>query len=149
MGAITMIRLKKFQLHNFSLNKPNRFWFISLATIFVFAIAIIEPAYSFLGHPQGDSILYGKVADTRHWAGVTGDNLLKNAKVTINSSPAQTTYTDEKGQFWFNGLRDIPYSVAIDTSDRHYSFSVNVDGTTGSFFDLAAEEHHNLKELDY
>lgn len=144
-----MIRLKKFQLHNFTLNKPKRFWLISLA-IFVIAIAaIIEPAYSFLGHPQGDSVLYGKVADTRNWSGVTGDSLIKNAKVTINSLPAQTTYTDENGQFWFNGLRDIPYSVSVNTSDRHYSFSVNVDGTTGSFFDLAAEEHHNLKELDY
>ncbi len=145
-----MIRLKKFKLHNFTLSKPKPFWLISLVAIFVLAIAtIIEPAYSFLGHPQGDSVLYGKVADTRNWSGVTGDSLIKNAKVTINSLPVQTTYTDENGQFWFNGLRDIPYSVSIDTSDRHYSFSVNVDGTTGSFFDVAAEEHHNLKELDY
>ncbi len=144
-----MIRLKKFKLHNFTLNQPKRFWLISLA-IFILAIAtIIEPAYSFLGHSQGDSVLYGKIADTRNWSGVTGDSLIKNAKVTINSLPSQTTYTDENGQFWFNGLRDIPYSVSVDTSDRHYSFSINVDGTTGSFFDLAAEEHHNLKELDY
>jgi hypothetical protein len=145
-----MIRLKKFKLQNFTFNKPKHFWFVSLVAIFVLAIAVImEPAYSFLGHPQGDSVLYGKVADTRNWAGVTGDSLTKNAKVTINSLPAQTTYTDENGQFWFNNLRDISYSVSVDTSDRHYSFSVNVDGTTGSFFDLAAEEHHNLKELDY
>ena len=145
-----MIRLKKFKLHNFTLNKPKHFWFVSLVAIFVLAIAIImEPAYSFLGHPRGDSVLYGKVADTRNWSGVTGDSLIKNAKVTINSLPAQTTYTDDSGQFWFNDLRDIPYSVSVDTSDRHYSFSVNVDGTTGSFFDVAAEEHHNLKELDY
>ncbi|PZV14211.1 MAG: carboxypeptidase regulatory-like domain-containing protein [Pseudanabaena sp.] len=144
-----MIRLKKFKLHNFTLNKPKHFWLISFA-IFVLAIAtIIEPAYSFLGHPQGANALYGKVADTRNWSGVTGDSLIKNAKVTINSLPAQTAYTDENGQFWFNGLRDIPYSVSVDTSDRHYSYSINVDGTTGIFLDLAAEEHHNLKELDY
>lgn len=125
-------------------------WFVSLVAIFVLAIAaIIEPAYSFLGHPQGESIFYAKVADTRNWSGLTGNSLIKNAKVTINSLPAQTTYTDDNGQFWFNGLRDIPYSVSVDTSDCHYAFSVNVDGTMGSFFDLAAEEHHNLKELDY
>jgi hypothetical protein len=122
----------------------------SLFSVLFLAIAvIIEPAYSFFGHPQGDSVLYGKIADTRNWSGVTGDSLIKKAKVTINSLPSQTTYTDENGQFWFSGLRDIPYSVSVDTSDRHYSFSLNVDGSTGSFFDLAAEEHHNLKELDY
>ncbi len=137
------------RLKNILFHKRSRFWLISLFAIALFAIAsLTQPAYSFF-RPQGDSVLYGKIADTRNFAGVTGDSLMKNTKVTINSLPAQTTYTDENGQFWFNSLRDIAYSVSVDTSDRHYSFSVNVDGTTGSFFDLAAEERHNLEELDY
>ncbi len=138
------------RLKNLLFPKRIRFWLISLFAIALFAIASsIAPAYSFFGHSQGDSVLYGKIADTRNFAGVTGDSLIKNTKVTINSLPAQTTYTDENGQFWFNSLRDIPYSVSVDTRDRHYSFSVNVDGTTGSFFDIAAEERHNLEEIDY
>ncbi|MEE3717768.1 carboxypeptidase-like regulatory domain-containing protein [Tumidithrix elongata RA019] len=131
----------------------TRFWLASLFGIALLTIAaIVEPVYSFLGHSQGNSVLYGKVADTRSWAGKTGDSLIEHAKVTINSLPPQTTFTDEKGQFWFNGLRDISYSIRVDdpsNRDRHYSFSIRVDGTTGTFFDLAAEERHNLKELDY
>ncbi len=143
--------IKKFKLHNFKLPKRIHLGMVGLLLICLLAIvSIIEPAYSFLGQGNGgDRSFYGKVADTHHWGGKTGDSLVRNAKVTINSSPVQTTYTDAKGQFWFNGLQDIPYTVTIDASDRHYAFSINLDDTTGSFFDLAAEAHQNFQELEY
>ncbi len=148
---IKKFNLKKFKVHSFKLSKQIRLGMIGLLLICVLAIAsMIEPAYSFFGQSNGgDRSFYGKVADTQNWGGKTGDNLVSNAKVTINASPVQTTYTDTDGQFWFNGLRDIPYTLAIDTNDGHYAFSVNLEDATSGFFDLASEARQNFQELEY
>ncbi len=101
--------------------------------------------------PQNTNLLYGKVADTRNWQGTTGDNLISGAKVTINSKPQQVTYTDAQGQFWFRKLRNISYAITIKAPNQReeISFVKTVEGDTSHFFDLAAEEKHNLAEIDY
>ena len=106
-------------------------------------------------HSQGESLLYGKVADTRDLvAGVENHTpgLLKHAKVTINSLPPQTAYTDEQGQFWFKGLRDISYSLKVEVpyeANKSYHFVARVNGATGKFLDLIQDEEHSLREIDY
>ncbi|MGE5659240.1 MAG: carboxypeptidase-like regulatory domain-containing protein [Actinomycetota bacterium] len=104
---------------------------------------------------KGDSLLYGKVADTRDWIEGVGNHVpgvVKRAKVTINSLPPQTTYTDTQGQFWFKGLRDISYSIKVEVpyeGKKLYEFAAKVNGATGKFLDLIKDEEHNLRELDY
>lgn len=113
--------------------------------------ALITPAYSTLTAPQGTSLLYGKVADTRNWQGITGDNLIAGARVSINTKPQQVTYTDTQGQFWFRKLRDISYGITIEVPNQKevISFVKTVEGDTSYFFDLAAEEKHNLEAIAY
>jgi hypothetical protein len=113
--------------------------------------AMITPAmYSTLAAPQGTSLLYGKVADTRNWQGITGDSLVSNAKITINTKPQQVTYTDAQGQFWFRKLRDISYGITIEAPNQtEISFVKTVEGDTSHFFDLAAEEKQNLEAIAY
>lgn len=127
-----------------------------LGGLIVLVVALVvsatQPALNFWARPHGDSLLYGKIADTRYWHDKHGQNLVANAKVTINSLPPLTTHTDEQGQFWFKGLRDISYLLKVEVPYDHsksYSFITRVDGQTGNFFDLAADEKHNLHEIDY
>lgn len=106
-------------------------------------------------HAPGKSLLYGKIADTREWIEGVGEHapgVLKRAKVTINSLPPQTTYTDNQGQFWFKGLRDISYNIRVEVpyeDNKLYEFVARVNGATGKFLDLIKDEEHNLRELDY
>jgi hypothetical protein len=116
------------------------------------ALVLIRPALNAWHKPHGSSMLYGKVSDTRHWYDTHGHNLVTDAKVTINSIPVQTTYTDANGQFWFRDLRNINYSIEIENpqeNNRHYTFVTRVNGRTGGFYDLASDEKHNLEEIDY
>ena len=123
-----------------------------LVTIIILSFLSLSSLWQ---HPQGESLLYGKVADTRDWIeGVENHTpgLLKHAKVIINSLPPQTTYTDEQGQFWFKGLRDISYSLKVEVPyerNKFYQFVARVDGATGRFFDLIQDEEHSLREIDY
>jgi hypothetical protein len=140
MAKFKLMRLKKFR------------WLLGCVFMVVVAIAWQQPSLHFWQHPLGSSTLYGKLADTRQWHSQPEQNLVSHAKVTINSLPPQTTYTDEQGQFWFKGLRDISYSLKVELPrDRSqlYSFVTKVNGLTGSFFDIATDEKHNLHELDY
>ncbi|MDG2617198.1 carboxypeptidase-like regulatory domain-containing protein [Thermoleptolyngbya sichuanensis XZ-Cy5] len=103
---------------------------------------------------KGHSTLYGKIADTRSWIDGVGNHpsgLLQHAKVTINSIPPQVTYTDDQGQFWFKGLRDISYTLKVEVpyDKTTYQLAKKVEGTTGAFFDLVQDEAHNLHEIDY
>ncbi len=116
----------------------------------VFALLTLQPSLAFRARPQGDSLLYGKLADTRRIH--DGHGVVANAKVTINSIPPQTTRTDNQGQFWFKGLRDVHYVLKIELPyDRSnvYSLSTNVHGQTGEFLDISNDERHNLHEMDY
>jgi hypothetical protein len=115
------------------------------------AIAIQQPAMGFWQQPQGNSVMYGKLADTHLWKGIPGDDLVSNAKVTINTLPPQTTRTDEHGNFWFKNLPDADYllKVKLPYDKKEYSFRTQVHGKTGAFFDVAMDEEHNLKEIDY
>lgn len=115
------------------------------------AIAIQQPAMGFWNAPQGDSVIYGQVADTHKWNGVPGADLVNNAQVTINTLPNQTTRTDEKGNFWFKNLPEANYvlKVKLPYDKKEYSFRTEVHGKTGTFLDVAMDEEHNLKEIDY
>lgn len=121
-----------------------------ILAVTVFAALTLQPTLAFRARPQGDSLLYGKLADTRRIHG--GHGVVANAKVTINSIPPQTTRTDDQGQFWFKGLRDVHYVLKIELPyDRSniYSLSTTVRGQTGEFFDIGNDERHNLHEMDY
>lgn len=133
--------------------KARQFWLISIGISLAIVIgSLLAPS---LWQPaRGQSTLYGKIADTRHWVPGVGNHqpsLLHHAKVTINSIPPQTTYTDEQGQFWFKGLRDISYTLKIEVpyDKTVYQLAKRVDGVTGAFFDLVQDEAHNLHEIDY
>lgn len=148
-----MIHFKSFKRLN---NWRSRRLLLSsvLALLAVATIVAMQPAvHQLWGRPTlGENVLYGKIADTYRWHGAKGESVVKNAKVTINSLPPQTTYTDERGQFWFRDLRDLRYTLKVDVPyrrDKHYSFSQQVAGKTGAFFDVALDEAHNLKEIDY
>jgi hypothetical protein len=145
MGEKTMLSLNRI------LRSQQILWAIG-GLIIALAIALFLINAVPWQHSQGDSLLYGKVSDTRHWYDTHGHNLIANAKVTINSLPPQTTYTDDKGQFWFKGLRNINYAINIanpQENGKHYTFVTRVNGRTGRFYDLASDEKHNLKEMDY
>ncbi|WP_414541429.1 carboxypeptidase-like regulatory domain-containing protein [Nostoc sp. CCY0012] len=120
-------------------------------SVAIAAIAIQQPAIGFWNQPQGDSVIYGKLADTHLWKGVPGEDLVKNAKVTINTLPPQTTRTDEHGNFWFKKLPDADYllKVKLPYDKKEYSFRTQVHGKTGTFLDVAMDEEHNLEEIDY
>lgn len=133
--------------------QTRRFWLLSIGISLVIVIGSL--VISNLWQPaRGQSMLYGKLADTRH--GVPGlgahqPGLLNHAKVTINSIPPQTAYTDEQGQFRFQGLRDISYTLKIEVpyDKTVYQLVKRVEGVTGAFFDLVQDEAHNLHEIDY
>jgi hypothetical protein len=142
-----------FNLNRAMRNRQTQ-WLLLAATILVMTIALLlaRPVLHLWQKPHGTSLLYGKVSDTRHWYDTHGHNLITHAKVTINSLPPQTTYTDDSGQFWFKGLRNINYQIAIENpseNNRQYTFVTRVAGRTGRFYDLASDEKHNLKEMDY
>ena len=133
--------------------KQRRFWLISIGiSLAVILGSLLIPG---LWQPaRGQSTLYGKIADTRHWiegVGTHQPGLLQHTKVTINSIPPQTTYTDDQGQFWFKGLRNISYTLKIEVpyDETIYHMAKRVDGVTGAFFDLVQDEAHNLHEIDY
>jgi hypothetical protein len=132
--------------------RPFRFLLISLIAIALTIGAIaIRPAFSTQSQTPTGSLLYGKIADTRHGIG-SDSNIAQHAKVMINSIPPQTVYTDDKGQFWFKGLRDISYTIQVELPydrQQHYAFTTKVNGETGKFFDIAAEHQHNRHEVDY
>lgn len=144
-----MINLKRLS------RRPQQFRLMMgglLVAIVAIALIATQPALNLWSRPLGDSLLYGKIADTRHWYDQHGKDLVANAKVTINSLPPQTTHTDEKGQFWFKGLRNVSYLLKVELPYDHgkqYSFATRVNGQTGKFFDIATDERHNLHEIDY
>jgi hypothetical protein len=115
------------------------------------AIAIQQPAMGLWNPPQGDSIMYGQLADTHRWNGLPAEDLVENAKVTINTLPPQSTRTDEHGNFWFKNLPEADYllKVKLPYDKKEYSFRTEVHGKTGTFLDVAMDEEHNLKEIDY
>lgn len=107
--------------------------------------------YGLWNPPQGDSIIYGQLADTHRWNGLPAEDLVENAKVTINTLPPQSTRTDEHGNFWFKNLPEADYllKVKLPYDKKEYSFRTEVHGKTGTFLDVAMDEEHNLKEIDY
>ncbi|MBE9178766.1 carboxypeptidase regulatory-like domain-containing protein [Oculatella sp. LEGE 06141] len=132
--------------------QPVQWLWIGLVIMVAIVLMVVRPALSTSNQFHGSSILYGKVSDTRHWYDTHGHNLVAHAKVTINSLPPQITYTDDQGQFRFEGLRDIKYRIAIENpqeTNKAYTFVTRVEGRTGQFYDLASDEKHNLKEMDY
>lgn len=135
-------------------SKQRRLLLAAFGLIAIFVLSFLSLS-SLWQHPQGESLLYGKIADTRDQIeGVKNHipGLLKHVKVTINSLPPQTTYTDEQGQFWFKGLRDISYSLQVEVpyeGNKFYQFVARVDGATGKFLDLIQDEEHSLREIDY
>ncbi|MUL35486.1 carboxypeptidase-like regulatory domain-containing protein [Gloeocapsopsis dulcis] len=139
-----------FKLKKLLRSKQLRLVLGIVIAVTVFTLLTLQPTLAFRARPQGDSLLYGKLADTRRLHG--GHGVVSNAKVTINSLPPQTTRTDDQGQFWFKGLRDVHYVLKIELPYDHsniYSFSTNVHGQTGEFFNIANDEEHNLHEIDY
>jgi hypothetical protein len=140
----TMFKLKKLLR-----SKQMRLVLGVVIAVTVFAVLTLQPTLAFRAQPQGDSLLYGKLADSRAVHG--GHGVVANAKVTINSIPPQTTRTDDQGQFWFKGLRDIHYVLKVELPyDRSniYSLSTRVHGQTGEFFEIGDDVQHN-HEIDY
>lgn len=138
-----------FKLRKLLRSKQLRLVMGIILAVTVCAVLTLQPTLAFRTQPQGNSVLYGKLADSRHIQGAQG--LVANAKVTINSLPPQTTRTDNQGQFWFNRLRDIHYVLKIELPydrDHIYSLSTRVHGRTGDFFEIGNDINHN-HEIDY
>ncbi|WP_448602841.1 carboxypeptidase-like regulatory domain-containing protein [Thermoleptolyngbya sp.] len=133
--------------------RSRRFLLISVGISLAIAMAsLLMP--NLWQSAKGHSTLYGKIADTRSWIDGVGQHqpgLLQHARVTINSIPPQTTYTDDQGQFWFEGLRDISYTLKVEVPYDKVAYHLvkRVEGMTGAFFDLVQDEAHNLHEIDY
>lgn len=133
---------------------PRRFWLLLFSVAVMIGLIFVGSSWS---QPKDGSVLYGKLADTRDWIEDVGSHtpsVLNHVKVTINSLPPQTTYTDEQGQFWFKGLRDIAYTLKVELPyDRQHphSFRADVNGDTGRFFDIGMDEthSHSRRAIDY
>lgn len=148
-----MLKLLRNQVGKLRVKQVRRFLGGLLVMVTAMAaIAIQSPAMGLWNAPQGDSVIYGKLADTHLWNGIPGKDLVHNAKVSINTLPPQTTRTDEQGNFWFNNLPDAEYILKVQLpyeSKKDYIFRTQVHGKTGTFLDVAMDEAHNLKEIDY
>lgn len=92
------------------LTPSRRLWVAVVGAILLLLVYL--QLTGFWQPPAGSSLLYGQLADTRSVIESRGEHspgLVAHAKVRINSLKPQTTYTDDQGQFWFKGLRDVVY----------------------------------------